>query len=1014
MLSKLLQTAIGLSCSALVGCPPLQAAGPPEFAAQIRPLLAAHCFECHGPDSATRKAQLRLDQANLSNGSGLKDVVDTADSSRSKLLQRVLSTDPETRMPPPGRERLSGSEIEILQQWVRNGAVTGKHWAFVAPQPPEVPEVRDTSWPLNPIDNFILAPLERRNIRPSPPADRRTLLRRASLDIVGLPPALDQQQRFEGGQAWSELIRQLLESPHHGERLAQNWLDLARYADTSGHAADRPRTMWLYRDWVIDAFNRNMPFDEFTVEQLAGDMLPNPSDDQKIATGFHRNSIQALGNNPRKEEFRVKGIVDRLDTTGRTWLGLTIGCAECHDHKYDPVSQREYYELFAVFNNVPHEGERFDVHGPRIQVLPKNIRDRIRLLQKQVEILRVADVTPPPDESGFEEWCKQPQLMAAKQRGVFAMQVSGAVPRAIIRGRDNNLTSIETLVHRAGPARTIPSLKFDGETLLAIPNDDVPDIKASFSAAMWIRTESKVADLVGQYDWKSGKRSFVFGIGGQADPQSRAGRLSLWVSERPNPFRGVVAYGSIPIDDGMWHHVAVVVKAGRSVQFYVDGQLDGGAAVTGPVPETVAVPSLPLAIGAGFDNSNQPNGFHFEGELADLRLVDRPLSPRQLGFLTRQQRKAFDSGTASQLFTVYQEIVESLPDRNERIAELEREIEQLKAQRVTAQVMAELPEPRKTHIHRRGNFEDPGVEVTAGIPNVINVSVPDKVDRLSFAHSLVHSKHPLTARVAVNRLWAHYFGRGLVGTTDDFGVRGDLPSHPELLDWLALELISSDWNLRHIETLILGSAAYQQSSVRRPELIKSDPENRLIARMSRRRMAAEQIRDQALAAAGILSRKIGGASVFPPQPEGVGQFRDATAGVWNNSGGADQYRRSMYTFWQRMSPYPSMVIFDAPSRERCEAQRSRTNTPLQALVTLNDPHFVDIARQFADRIREHSDSKEQQIEFAFRCLLARSPTEREVRLFRQRLQQGEDLSQVDAWFLLAQVLLNLDETLTRE
>jgi hypothetical protein len=603
-------------------------------------------------------------------------------------------------------------------------AVDDAHWAFVQPKRPSVPRLKGDFDVRNPIDRFVIARLKREGLRPSPPAHRNTLIRRAYLDLTGLPPTPADVARFEQDSirnpqaAFRNLVDRLLASPRFGERIGQNWLDAARYADTTGHAADVPRTMWLYRDWVIDALNSNMPFDQFTIEQLAGDMLPGATDRQKIATGFHRNSMQALGNNPRKEEFRVKGIVDRLETTGRVWIGMTIACAECHDHKYDPISTKEYYRLYAIFNNVPHHGERFGVHGPRIQIT-----------------------------------------------------------------------------------------------------------------------------------------------------------------------------------------------------------------------------------------------------------------------------------------------------------------HELTGQKITAQVMEEMSQPRQTFVHVRGNFEDPGQRVEPGLPSVLPpLPTGSPANRLTFAKWLVSGDHPLTARVIVNRYWQHYFGIGLVPTSDDFGMRGDPPSHPELLDWLAVEFVESGWDVKALHRLIVTSATYQQSSRASVELIRRDPQNRLLARGARFRLSAEQIRDNALAISGLLVDQVGGPSVFPVQPEGVGQFRDGTAGKWNNSNGAGRYRRGMYTFWQRMSPYPSLILFDAPSRERCCVLRSTTNTPLQALVTLNDPMFVEMASGFASRIMRESaaDDVESRLETAFRIALARSPDPDESKRFAefynaQRARNGDgEKAELAAWTMVAQVLLNLDETLTRE
>ncbi len=588
--------------------------------------------------------------------------------------------------------------LAILLAVISTSASQGGHWAFEPPERPRVP-LAEVAKAHTAIDALLLHTTKSLNA----PASRKTLVRRLGFDLLGLPPTLEERDSFLADthpNAYERLTDRLLASPHYGEKMAQHWLDLARYADTTGHAADTPRTMWLYRDWVIEAMNGDLPYDQFTIEQLAGDLLPDATEAQKIATGFHRNSMQALGNNPRKEEFRVKGIVDRLDTTGQVWLGLSLGCAECHDHKHDPISTKEYYQLYALFNNVPHLGEKFEVRGPRMTVM-----------------------------------------------------------------------------------RTV-----NGEPL-----------------------------------------------------------------------------------------------------------------------------------------------------------------------------------------------------------------------EVQAQVMAELPTPRETYIHVRGNFEIPGDRVHPGLPALFEG--PEVTDRLAFARWLVHPRHSLTSRVEVNRAWKHFFGRGLVKTLNDFGNNGEPPTHPRLLDWLAIEFQERGWSRKALHRQLVNSNIYRQSSASSLENYREDPRNNTYARGGRFRLPAEQIRDQMLTVSGLLVRELGGPSVFPPQPEGVGQFRDNTAGQWSTSEGANRFRRSLYTFWQRMSPHPSMTTFDAPSRERCTAERAVTNTPLQALVALNDPMLVEMRESFVRRL-ERVPEKDR-IERAFTLTLSREPSSEERPAFEQ-------LQKDHGWAAVATVLFNLDEFLTRE
>jgi hypothetical protein len=828
-----------------------------QFDRDIQPILSENCYECHGPALSKPKGDLRLSDRE----SALAKAIRPGDAEGSLLMQAIRGTHSEPMPPPDSGNRLSPSQISTLAQWIDAGAPYAQHWAF---RPP-------ARGPHDSIDAYIHARLADSPLAPSPAADRRSLVRRLYLDLTGLPPTREQVSSYLADSqpdATSRLIEQLLAAPQHGERMAQEWLDAARYADTTGYAADQDRSMWLYRDWVINAFNANMPFDQFTIEQLAGDMLPQPSTAQRIATGFHRNSMQALGNNPRKEEFRVKGIVDRLDTTGRVWLGLTLACAECHDHKYDPISQREYYQLFAIFNNIPHHGKAFGVHGPRLEV-------------------------------------KAPA------------------------------TEISIPVTKRG--QTEPAA--------------LHDYNGDLTVRARIKTTDGVANIVSKYDWKAGQRSFVFGIGSEGEKNGKPGHLFAWISASARNWQGVQIFGSQAINDGQWHDLALEFEAGKAIRLRVDGDVDEKAKILGGIPDRIAKSGRDLAIGCGFRNSVVPNDFFFTGEIRELRIAGAGES-------------------------------------------------------VTAQVMEELPQPRPTHIHIRGDFENKGDAVQPGLPALFAGAASD---RLSFAQWLVAPDNPLTPRVFVNRLWQQLFGTGLVASAEDFGAQGDWPSHPQLLDWLAIEFVESGWDIRHIIRLIANSASYQQTSRSSAQSRELDPRNRLLSHAPRFRLPAEQIRDSMLLISGQLNPTVGGRSVFPPQPAHIGQFRDRTAGSWHTSEGADRYRRALYTYAQRMYPYPSLAIFDAPSRERSCVRRSRSNTPLQALVTLNDPVFVAGAEAFATRIQASSAEEDARIHFAFETALSRPPSAAEL----QRYQAFLRTPHPRPWQLLAAVLLNLDETMSR-
>ena len=810
------------------------------------------------------------------------------------------------------------------------GEKKGPHWAF---QPPRQEPVAGE---INPIDHYVRLRLKQEGLNPSPPAPSHTLIRRLSFDLRGIPPAPEEVARFladKSPRAWARLVDRFLESPHFGERLGQNWLDLARYADTSGYAADRTRNMWVYRDWVINAINTNKPFDQFTIEQIAGDLIPEGGVTEKIATGFHRNAMQAKGNNPRKEEFRVKTVVDRLKTTGRTWLGLTLECAECHDHKHDPISQKEYYQLFAIFNNVPHLGSGYDTHGPKMDFAPHDNSERAAALEARIATLRKSAprASSPADASLLGTWEK------------------GDVEK--------------------DPAKYAPT--------------------GDLSITALLRTKEKVADIASKYDWKDKTRSFVFGIGGESGEHSRPGNLFAWISSTNEPWNGAEIYGSIPVNDGREHHVSLVFQAGKSLKLFVDGVEDKAAKVIGNIPGQISVSARPLAIGAGYRNSRTPNAFHFEGDLRQVRLYTTALpDPGQIGTTGAEIQK------------------------------LQAELASLRKKPIKIHVMDELPAPRETHVHIRGNFKDRGERVYPAVPAVLP-ALPrgQKANRLDFAKWLVHPDHPLTARVAVNYLWQHFFGAGLVATPADFGTMGSAPTHPELLDWLAVEFVKSRWSRKDLVRLIVNSGTYRQSSVRSIEHDDLDPANRLLARMSRFRHSAEQIRDNALAVSGLLVPAIGGPPVFPAQPAGLyeetGQNEPGNSNfTWKDSSGDGRYRKSMYTYWKRMLLHPSLASFDAPPRQVCVARRSITNTPRQALVTLNDPIFHECAQALARRIeRAHPDAGPR-LEFAFRHCLSRPPDEEERKMFLSFA--AAEGGNKEPWVSVATVLLNLDETLTRE
>jgi len=1025
-----------------------------DFLEDVRPIIAGLCFPCHGPDQAKRKGKLRLDTSAgiFSKRKSGSQVVAPGKAEASLLIARIESTDSDELMPPKdsGLE-LTPSEIGVLRRWVESGAEWKEHWAYRRPVRPPLPQVKDDSWVRNPVDAFVLARLERAKRSPAPAAAEATLRRRLWLDLTGLPPAPAEVRRYlddDGPGSWEKAVARLLASPQFGERTAQEWLDAGRYSDTTGYAADKPREMWLYRQWVIDALNSDMPFDQFTIEQLAGDMLPEATSSQKIATGFHRNSMQALGNNPRKEEFRVKGVVDRVNTTGRVWLGTSLECAECHDHKYDPFSQRDYYRVFALFNNVPHYGEAYGVHGPRMKVPLPGQRASLEALSKRETLLRGLEARRVEELSGLEyDPAKAKELILRAPGATAAWKLSGSLEAATAVGGRLELHGGPAKWVAGPPSLSGQAIQLDGKSSLQARKDDRLDITGSFTVAAWVRTRSGIADIVSKYDWEAGQRAFVFGLGGEGDQNGRPGHLFAWVSSRAAAWSGGQIHSSFPVNDGSWHHVAVVFDAGKTFRLYIDGELDSKAKLVDKIPGQVAISSRRLAIGAGYTKSERPGKFFFEGSLADVRLYPRPFQSMDGLLLPPSRVVAVLNKKASLRDKKEMEIVRDFSENGDtklqgirsELAGIPSRMKKLKDTLVMAQVMLEGDEKRKTHIHIRGDFHDKGREVSPGIPDLfLGGDSRGPSDRLAFARWLVNGENPLVARVMVNRIWQRYFGFGLVRTTGDFGLRSEAPTHPGLLDWLACEFVDSGWDLKMIHRLIVTSETYRQSSSIVQGAQAADPFNSLLARSARFRLPAEQIRDLSLTAAGLLDLRIGGASVYPVQPGNYwsekGQEKDS--GKWLTSRGRDLYRRGLYTYWKRMALYPSFWILDAPTRQLCTVSRSITNTPIQALVTLNDPVFFEAARGFALRIiRDAPAGTRGRVEEAFLVALSRPPSEQESQAFASLhsalvKRYGADLpaaasvnagtseipasAELAAWTVLASTLLNLDEAITRE
>jgi hypothetical protein len=954
-----------------------------SFNQHVRPILSDKCYACHGPDSANAQSKLRLDQPGHDRG--------------ADILKRVTSKSPVLRMPPQyaGKDPLSPAEIDTLRRWIDAGAPYESHWSFSPPARPPLPDVRDSKWVRNPIDRFILARLEQEGLAPSPEAAPAKLRRRAALDLTGLPPA-PQPSPYEA------FIETRLASPRHAERMAIDWLEAARYADTNGYQSDGVRDMWRWRDWVIQAFAANMPFDRFTVEQIAGDLLPNPTMEQRLATGFHRNHRTSAEGGIVDEEFRVEYVADRTETTANVWLGLTVGCARCHDHKYDPIPQKDFYRLFAFFNSVPERGFVWNF-GNEPPLMKAPLPDQARRLAELDARLSQAQSRWNALQTLIEQ--RRPQW-AEHQANLDWTPTEGLTAHLPLQTHPD---------FRSVPGPNGPALQFDPNRYLNTSGDGARfNNQDPFTFAAWIKPEAENGAILSHSeDYFEGSGHTLYILNGKL----RLHAIFRWSD------LGMRIESAEPLQQDQWQHVAATYDGSMraaGVRMYVNGR---------PVKTNILFDYMiwpitlkaPLRIGAG-------GGLRFNGAIGDARVYNRALSPLEAASLAGNRdatlRLAFlDLGAPPEVQKSRVELRAATTARDQFLATIP-----------TSMVMAELPEPRETRVLLRGAYDAPGDPVSPAVPSILPPLPPGaKPDRLALARWLVSRENPLTARVQVNRLWAQFFGTGLVKTVNDFGSQGDAPSHPELLDWLAVEFMDSGWDLRHITRLIVTSATYRQDSRVSPALLERDPENRLLARGPRFRLPAAAIRDQALAASGLLVEKTGGPSVNPYQPPGLWEELHGGRG-YQQGKGEELYRRSLYTYWKRTIAPPMMVNFDAPTREVCTVTTSRTNTPLQALNLMNDVTFLEAARKLAERmIAAHG------LQTGFELVLNRTPNASEsdvlTRLLRQMhtfytqnpsdarayLQQGDTplpprvpLSQLAAWTAVASAILNLDEAVTRE
>ncbi|MCW5557517.1 MAG: DUF1553 domain-containing protein [Verrucomicrobiae bacterium] len=1052
-------------------------AAPVDFNRDIRPLLSDHCYACHGPDENKRKAGLRLDRkddAFRALKSGHHALI-PRDPTNSTLIARIRASDPDDLMPPADTGKpLTEAQRALLERWVSEGAPWQEHWSFVPPRRPELPAVRDTAWARNELDRFVLARLEAAGLRPNPEADRATLLRRVTLDLTGLPPSIEEMDAFladERPDAYEQAVDRLLGLPQYGERMAAHWMDLARFADTSGYHFDGVRFMWLWRDWVIRAFNENLPYDRFTVEQLAGDLLPHPTQSQRVATGFVRNNMTNDEGGADPDEYLNKYVVDRVNTLGAVWLGMTVGCTECHDHKYDPMSTREFYQLYAFFHNVPEKGLdriRTDNPPPRLPVptpeqalqlveaeftlkdAEKTLQDRANELgETQEKWERELIERPPTAPEALAKALRLPLDGNLAWAATASMESVLSVPS--VPSTNTPSPTGGTLRLDTGPefveGRLGKALKLDGRTHVDLGPAFGFDRTNAASFGGWIRFQGNGA-ILSRMEKGPGLRGFdIFLSEGRAEVHL----VNTW------PDNALKVRTRDPMAANQWQHLWVTYDgAGKAsgVKIYVNGRRRGLETQKDQLSESIAT-AEPLRLGSRHGDANLQatlDDWRFldheatEAEIRDQLLADFfPIVQRSRGQRTDEER--------ADLARFYREshAVDYLRSESALAAARQRK-EKLMSEIPTTLVMEEMDPPRPTFILTRGDFRNRGERVTAGTPGFLPPLPDGPVNRLTLARWLVAPEHPLMARVTVNRLWALFFGTGLVKTANDFGSQGEWPSHPELLDWMAVQFRVGDaadatptpgagagsgsWDVKGMIRSIVTSAAYRQSAHVSPEKQERDPYNRLISRGPRLRLDAEFIRDNALSIAGLLNPVIGGPSVKPYQPAGIW---DGTDSVYTQDKGDLLYRRGLYVFWRRSAHYPPLATFDAPNREVCTFARQRTQTPLQSLVLMNDPGFVEAARGLAQRVlREEPTDLDRRILRAFRHALGRPPAARELEVLHgtyrrqlDRFQKDPDAAdallkvgessvseampkaELAAMTTVANVLLNLNETITK-
>ncbi|MBM4067554.1 MAG: DUF1553 domain-containing protein [Planctomycetes bacterium] len=1049
MSSRILSTLIALA----VGASAARAQDRLEYNRDIRPILAENCFACHGPDSASRKADLRLDRRDDAVKAG---AIVPGKADKSALVERIFSSEKRHMMPPPrSLKKLTTAQKDALRRWVASGAEYQPHWSFIAPTRPAVPAVKKSGWTRNPVDNFILARLEAAGLQPGVEADRRTLARRLSLDLIGLPPTPEDVEAFVNDKAvdaYERYVDQLMASRHWGEHRGRYWLDAARFADTHGIHFDNFREIWAYRDWVISAFNRNLSFDRFTIEQLAGDLLPKRTLDQQVATGFNRCNITTNEGGAISEEYLVLYTRDRTETTSFVWLGLTSNCAVCHDHKFDPLSQREFYELSAFFNNTTQNAMDGNIKDTPPTVFVPRMEDAPRwegLAQRIVDVRKQLDARKQLARAEFDKWSIKTSpagvVSPGTQQGLrFHAPLNDNTDKVAI-AVDGKSRALALAAKGAWAPGHVGAYAFRSLPGAALEISDAGDFEREqpFSAGAWVYLPGNVTAgaILARMDDASDFRGWDLWV-----ENNRVGThiIHKW------PDNAIKVVSQNALKPKQWSHVFVSYDgSGKAsgVRIFINGVPQDVRTTFADSLNASIRTKVPLKLAQRHNSSRINNAL-----IQDVRLYARAVPGDEVTQLMRSVRAAHLLATAGskrsaaekeELFDWW------LPSQDTAFRDLQRQLDGLqreesaiKSRGTIAHVMQEKAQEPVAYILHRGDYDKRRDQVKPATPAFLPAFPADLPrNRLGFARWLLRPENPLSARVTVNRFWQEVFGTGLVRTTGDFGVTGELPSHPELLDWLAVEFRETGWDVKRFFKMLVTSASYRQSAAVTREKLDKDAFNRLLSRGPRYRLDAEMIRDYALAASGLLVPKIGGPSVKPYQPEGVWE---AVAMIGSNTRdyradtGENLYRRSMYTFWKRAAPPASMDILNAPNRETCATRRERTNTPLQALVTLNDPQFVEAARHLAQLTLKSSDKLDSRLDFMARRLLCRPLHADESRVLREvhgellahyranpenarklitvgesRPAPGMDPASLAAWTMVANQLLNLDEVLNK-